>query len=63
MISGYALFATLTDRTELTAINLEDVPAAFHYPTDPKLELTEETKTLILNAVNNALKNPYEITK
>ena len=63
MISGYALFATLTDRTELTSVKLENVPAAFHYPNDPKLEMTEEVKTLVLNAVNNALKNTYEVTK
>lgn len=63
VISGYALFATITDRTELTAINLENVPQAYHYPNDAPLIMTEETKTLILNAVNNALKNPYEVTK
>lgn len=63
VISGYALFATLTDRDQLTEIKLENVPAAYHYPNDPRLEMTEDVKTLVLNAVNNALKNPYEITK
>lgn len=63
VISGYALFATITDCAELKAINLENVPQAYHYPNDPQLTMTEETKTLILNAVNNALKNPYEVTK
>ena len=63
VISGYALFATITERTQLDSIKLENVPQAFHYPNDPRLEMTEETKTLILNAVNNALKNPYEVTK
>lgn len=63
VISGYTLFATLTDRAQLDSIKLENVPAAFHYPNDPKLEMTEEVKSLVLDAVNNALKNPYEVTK
>lgn len=63
VISGYALFATITERTELDSVKLENVPQAYHYPNDPQLTMTEETKTLILNAVNNALKNPYEVTK
>jgi len=63
VISGYALFATITERTQLDSIKLENVPQAYHYPNDPRLEMTEDTKTLILNAVNNALKNPYEVTK
>ena len=63
VISGYALFATITERAELDSIKLENVPAAYHYPNDPRLEMTEDTKTLILNAVNSALKIPYEVTK
>ena len=63
VIAGYTLFATITDRTQIDSVKLENVPQAYHYPNDPQLEMTEETKTLVLNAVNNALKNPYEITK
>jgi len=63
VISGYTLFAIITEQTEMDSIKLENVPQAYHYPNDAPLIMTEETKTLILNAVNNALKNPYEITK
>ncbi|MBE6551997.1 MAG: DUF4886 domain-containing protein [Ruminococcaceae bacterium] len=62
LIAGYTLFATLTDRDELTSIRVDKPSQAFHYRNDPPLEITDKDKALILEAVNNALKDPYNIT-
>ena len=58
VISGYAMWVALTGK-ELTEINLgpvscQDVPTV--------LELTEEDRQVIIECVNNAYNNPWEVT-
>ncbi len=62
LIAGYTLFAMLTDQKELAAVNVGDIPPAYHYPDDPLCILTAEDKRLIIEAVNNAIKNPWTVT-
>lgn len=53
-IGGYMWYATFTGKT-LSEVKLDKIPGS--------ISLTEENKAVILEAVNNALLNPMEVTK
>lgn len=57
-IAGYTLFSILTGK-ELTEINLGPINS---YDVPETLMLTDEDKTVIIEAVNNAIKTPYSVT-
>lgn len=59
-IAGYTLYSVLTDK-ELTKINLG--PVNSYDIQNDYLTLTEDDKAVIIEAVNAAIKNPYEITR
>ena len=58
-IAGYTLYSVLVDK-ELTEINLGEVKS---YDITGSLTLTDEEKAVIIEAVNAAIKNPYEVTQ
>ncbi len=53
-IGGYMWYATFTGKT-LSELKLDRIPGS--------ISLTEENKAVILEAINNALRNPMEITQ
>lgn len=55
VITAYTWYATLTDQTALTSIELDNATS--------KLTLSEQDRLVILESVNNALANPYERTQ
>lgn len=59
VIASYTLFSVLVGR-ELTAINLEGEIISRDY--DVPVTLSEKDKQAIIEAVNSAIKNPYEVT-
>lgn len=65
ILAAYGLLSVLTDR-ELTEINLDPVPFAYNgldnsaAITEP---FTENQKAIIIESVNNAIKNPFEVTQ
>lgn len=59
VIAGYTLLSVLTDKP-ITEINLVDVTP--YYDVTSPVELTEEHKLAIMEAVNNAIQNPYQVT-
>ena len=61
VISGYTLFATLTGKP-LTEIAITEIAKASTPETRP-LTLSEKDKQVIIEAVNNALASPFEITQ
>lgn len=64
LIAGYTWFCTLRGIEELQEIKLRTVPNAYFKSTVSAEDwvLSDHQKALILEAVNNALKNPLEIT-
>lgn len=58
VIAGYTLYSTLTGK-EVTKINLDTVSS---YDISTPIMVTEQQKEAIVEAVNNAIKNPYEVT-
>lgn len=60
-IAAYTVLATLT-KQELTQVNLTDIPKASAGDTDA-LTLTDADKSVIIEAVNNAMANPYSVTQ
>ena len=58
VIAGYTLYSVLTEK-EVTDINLDIVSS---YDIKQPIQLTTEQKQVIVEAVNNAIKNPYEVT-
>ena len=59
-IVGYTLYSVLTGE-ELTEINLG--PVNSYDIKDDYLTLSEDDKAVIIEAVNAAIKNPYEVTR
>ncbi len=57
-IAGYTVFATLTGK-ELTEVNLGPVNC---YDLPQMLELSDSDRQVIIESVNNAIKNPWEVT-
>lgn len=58
-IAGYTLWAALTDKP-LTEVNLGPINS---YDLPEILELTDADKMVIIESVNNALANPWEVTQ
>lgn len=58
-IAGYTLWSILTGK-ELTEVNLGPVNS---YDLPEMLELTDEDRQVIIESVNNAIKNPWEVTQ
>lgn len=54
IIGGYMWYATFVGKP-LDGIKLDKIPGS--------IDLTEENQAIIAEAVNNALKNPYEVTE
>lgn len=66
LINSYVWYAKLSGIDQLQEINVDAIPKAFLKSTVDKtqdLVLTEAEKAVILEAVNNTLKNPLEITQ
>jgi hypothetical protein len=66
LITSYVWYATLAGIEQLQEIKLDAIPKAFLKSTQDKSQdrpLTEAEKAIILESVNNALKNPLEITQ
>lgn len=57
-IAGYTVFSKLTGK-ELTEVNLGPVNC---YDLPQNLELTDSDRKVIIESVNNAIKNPWEVT-
>ena len=57
-IAGYTLFSILTGK-ELTQVNLGPVNC---YDLPQNLELSDSDRQVIIESVNNAIKNPWEVT-
>jgi len=57
-IAGYTLFSILTGK-ELTQVNLGPVNC---YDLPQNLELSDSDRQVIIECVNNAIKNPWEVT-
>lgn len=54
IIGGYMWYATFVGKT-LDGIKLDRIPSS--------INLTEESRAIIAESVNNALRNPYEVTE
>lgn len=65
ILAAYGMFSALTDK-EITAVNLDAVSSSQKSGiggAQPILEpLTETQKAIIMESVNNAMKNPFEVT-
>ena len=59
VIAGYTLWCVLTGQKELTEINIGPVSS---YDLPIPVELTEQDRQVIIECVNNALNNPWEVT-
>lgn len=65
VIAAYVWYCKLTNTTQLEQIKLDAIPVAFFKTStgnQPRV-LTQAEKDIILESVNNALANPYEITQ
>lgn len=65
VIAGYTWYCTLRGIDELQEIKLSTVPKEYFVSTEPLEDwvLSDHEKALILEAVNNALKNPLQVTQ
>lgn len=65
LIAGYTWYCTLRGIDELQEIKLSTVPKEYFVSTDSSEDwvLSDHEKALILEAVNNALKNPLQVTQ
>lgn len=61
VFAGYTLFSTLTGR-EVTEIKLDQITKEMAHDSEA-LTLTESDKQVIVEAVNNAVKNPHAVTQ
>ena len=64
VITSYLWYCTLAGVEELDAVHLDAIPVAFFKSTKGTEDrvLTDIEKAIILESVNNALKNPLEVT-
>lgn len=58
VIAGYTLWSILTGK-EITEVNIGAV-SSYDLPTP--VELTDEDRQVVMESVNNAIKNPWEVT-
>lgn len=65
VMNAYLWFCKLTGLTELAELKMDRIPVNFFNSTksDQNLILDEKQKTIILEAVNNTLKTPLEMTQ
>lgn len=66
LMASYTWYCMLLGIDQLTEIKLDAIPQAFLKSTEDKTQdrpLTEMEKAIILESVNNALKNPMEMTQ
>lgn len=66
VVASYAWYCTLAEVDRLEEIKLDAIPVAFLKSTEDKTRdrpLSVMEKAIILEAVNNALKNPLQITQ
>ena len=66
VISSYTWYCTLAGIDHLDEVKLDAIPKAFLKSTADKTQdrvLTEAEKIIILESVNNALKNPLQLTQ
>ena len=64
LVAAYIWYATLTGKTEITQVKVNEIPAALREKPadrDTPLPVTQEMKDILLQAVNYALKNPMTI--
>ena len=66
VMTAYVWYCKLMGIEQLDAINLDAIPVVFLKSTMDKTQprvLTEEEKAIMLESINNALKNPLEMTQ
>ena len=65
IIAAYTYFCKIANVTQLTELKLDTVPKRFFNSTKSTEDwvLTEAEKAIILESVNNALKNPLQVTQ
>ena len=64
LISAYVWYATLTGKTEITEVKIDEIPRELRHERfrDFPLAITEEMKEVIIESVNFALKNPWTVS-
>jgi hypothetical protein len=65
-MTSYTWYCMLMGIDQLEEIKLDAIPKVFLKSTEDKTQdrpLTEAEKAIILESVNNALKNPYKMTQ
>lgn len=64
LLASYVWYATLTGQTEITEVNVDVIPAQLRHRRAKALgdlEINDEMKQVIIEAVNYALKNPWTL--
>ena len=64
LIAAYVWYASITGQTEITEVNVDVIPASLRHRRAQSLgdlEITEEMKQVIIQAVNYALANPWTL--
>jgi hypothetical protein len=64
LLNSYVWFCTITGKTEITEVNVDVIPADMRHRRAKvlgDLEITDEMKQVIIQAVNYALANPWEV--
>lgn len=65
LMAAYAWYAVITEKTEISAVNVDIVPARQRYEKNWGLGdwiVTQEEKDMIVKSVNYALSNPFAVT-
>ena len=65
LLASYVWFCTITGKTEITEVNVDVIPAQLRHRRARvlgDLEITEDMKQVIIEAVNFALANPWTVT-
>lgn len=65
LLAAYTWFAVVMGKTEITDVNIDVVPARQRHEkfwNDGDLIVTQEMKDIIVESVNFALKNPFQVT-
>lgn len=65
LLAAYLWYAVITEQTELSAVNMDVVPAQQRYEKNWGLGdwiITQDIKDMIVESVNFALKNPLQVT-
>ena len=65
LLAAYLWFAVITEKTEISAVNIDVIPAQQRYEKNWGLgdwAITQDIKDMIVKSVNFALKNPLQVT-